>query len=124
MFRTCTFFFLLWAKIIVTINLTSFRKRTHLKTWLNIVRPRLKSMQKNRGKMTCKGICTRHKASSRYGTGHKRCKSCDVFIKWDGLCCPCCGYKLRTRPTNIKLKAKLRKVRETQETQKIRIFYY
>jgi hypothetical protein len=32
--------------------------------------------------------------------------------------------KLRTRPTNIKLKAKLRKEREIEETQKIRIFYY
>jgi hypothetical protein len=63
--------------------------------------------------MTCKGICIRHKAqkpvgSGRYATGQKRCQVCEVFIKWDLLWCPCCGYKLRTRPRNIKYRAKLR----------------
>jgi tRNA(Ile2) C34 agmatinyltransferase TiaS len=23
-------------------------------------------------------------------------------LKWDGLWCPCCGYRLRTRPRNSK----------------------
>jgi hypothetical protein len=59
--------------------------------------------------MPCKGICIRHKASGRYATGNKRCQQCDLFIKWDGLWCPCCGYKLRTGPRHCKLKAKLRK---------------
>jgi hypothetical protein len=63
--------------------------------------------------MTCKGICIRHQAqkpvgSGRYATGQKRCQVCEVFIKWDLLWCPCCGYKLRTRPRNIKYRAKLR----------------
>ncbi|MFL6402302.1 MAG: hypothetical protein ACJ71M_02325, partial [Nitrososphaeraceae archaeon] len=61
---------------------------------------------------------------ARYRTGHKRCKACDIFLKWDGLRCPCCGYKLRTTQTNIKLKAKLREERKIVEAQKIRIFYY
>ncbi len=26
----------------------------------------------------------------------------------DGLWCPCCGYRLRTKPRNIKYKQKLR----------------
>jgi hypothetical protein len=43
--------------------------------------------------MPCKGICIRHKASGRYATGSKRCQQCNLFIKWDGLWCPCCGYK-------------------------------
>ena len=30
------------------------------------------------------------------------------FIKWEGLWCPCCGYRLRTKPRNLKYKAKLR----------------
>jgi predicted amidophosphoribosyltransferase len=48
--------------------------------------------------MTCKGICIRHKASSNnYANRQKRCQVCELFIKWDGLCCPCCGLKLRTR---------------------------
>ena len=63
--------------------------------------------------MTCKGICVRHKAqkpvgSGRYASGQKRCQICEIFIKWDGLWCPCCGYRLRTKPRNLKYNAKLR----------------
>ena len=63
--------------------------------------------------MTCKGICTRYKAqkpvgTGRYASGQKRCQICEIFIKWEGLWCPCCGYRLRTKPRNIKYKAKLR----------------
>src|SRR5437588_538712 len=62
--------------------------------------------------MTCKGICIRHKAqkpsnSGRYAIGQKRCQICEIFIKWDGIWCPCCGYRLRTRPRNKKYKARL-----------------
>jgi len=63
--------------------------------------------------MTCKGICTRHKATvmpsqGRYKNGHKRCQVCDLFIICEGLFCPCCGGRLRTKPRNRKYKAKLR----------------
>ncbi|PWU80605.1 MAG: hypothetical protein DLM72_11330 [Candidatus Nitrosopolaris wilkensis] len=62
--------------------------------------------------MVCKGICVRHKALKpvgigRYSTGQKRCQICEIFLKWDGLWCPCCGYKLRTRPRNLKFKNRL-----------------
>jgi hypothetical protein len=74
----------------------------------------------NRHEMTCKGICIRHKAqkpvgSGRYATGQKRCQICELFIRWDGLWCPCCGYRLRTRPRNLKYKAKLRSRREIEQ---------
>jgi len=64
--------------------------------------------------MTCKGICLRYKATGsinggRYKTGQKRCQICDIFIKWSGIWCPCCGYKLRSKPRNIKYKIKLRR---------------
>jgi hypothetical protein len=67
--------------------------------------------------MTCKGICSRHKAHKpvgmgRYANGQKRCQICEIFLKWEGLWCPCCGYRLRTKPRNLKYKAKLRQ-RET-----------
>lgn len=47
----------------------------------------------------------RHRAqkpvgSGRYASGQKRCKVCEIFIKWDSFWCPCCGYKLRTQPRN------------------------
>lgn len=62
--------------------------------------------------MACKGICGRHKASrpkqgNRYGDpekggdGQKRCIMCEIFIKWDGMFCPCCSYKLRVKPRNL-----------------------
>jgi hypothetical protein len=64
-------------------------------------------------KLVCKGICVRHKAmkpvaNGRYSTGQKRCQICEIFLTWDGLWCPCCGYRLRTRPRNSKFKAEVR----------------
>ena len=63
--------------------------------------------------MTCKGICTRYKAqkpvgAGRYASGQRRCQICEIFIKWEGLWCPCCGYRLRTKPRNKIYKEKLR----------------
>ena len=64
--------------------------------------------------MTCKGICVRHKAprptssGNRYCAGQKRCQVCEIFLKWDGLWCPCCGYRLRMRPRNLNPRAKVR----------------
>jgi len=63
--------------------------------------------------MTCKGICIRYKAqkpvgTGRYASGQRRCQICEIFINWEGLWCPCCGYRLRTKPRNLKYKAKLR----------------
>jgi hypothetical protein len=70
--------------------------------------------------MTCKGICIRHKAQKpfgigRYAAGQRRCQICTIFIKWDGIWCPCCGYRLRSKPRNIKFKAQLRQRRVIKE---------
>jgi hypothetical protein len=67
--------------------------------------------------MTCKGICVRHKASCSYNNGNKRCQICEIFIKWDGLRCPCCGYRLRNGPRCFKFKAKLRIKKQIQEAK-------
>jgi hypothetical protein len=71
--------------------------------------------------MTCKGICVRHKASKpvgsgRYALGQRRCQICEIFLNWDGLWCPCCGYRLRTKPRNLKYKDKLRARRKREKT--------
>ena len=71
--------------------------------------------------MSCKGVCVRHKALSRYASGHKRCRTCDLFLKWEGSYCPCCGFKLRTTPGNFRLNAKLREQRAMEQDQKVRI---
>jgi hypothetical protein len=62
--------------------------------------------------MSCKGICIRHRAKrpaasyGRYATGQKRCQICAIYMKWDGMWCPCYGSKVRTRPHNSKSKQK------------------
>jgi len=59
--------------------------------------------------MTCKGTCRKYKAKwgfnqFRYVAGQKRCNTCDIFLEWDGIWCPCCGRALRTRPRTSKYK--------------------
>lgn len=64
--------------------------------------------------MTCKGICTRYKAvrgrntNSWYKVGAKRCNVCEIFIKWETLWCPCCGYRLKCKPRSKSGKENLR----------------
>ena len=62
--------------------------------------------------MTCKGICLHHRAQKpvgygRYIIGQKRCQVCEIFMKWEAIWCPCCGYRLRTRPRSSLFKKKL-----------------
>jgi hypothetical protein len=84
--------------------------------------------------MTCKGICIRHRAQKpavsfgRYATGQKRCQVCSIFMKWDGLWCPCCGCRVRTKPRNSKFKQRLmitRKVHNENENKEkhLPLFY-
>ena len=75
--------------------------------------------------MTCKGICTRYKAKKpsgigRYASGQRRCQICEIFIKWEGNWCPCCGYRLRTKPRNLKYKAILREQQQKTVNEKVR----
>lgn len=56
--------------------------------------------------VTCKGICEKYKpkesviGGNKYKRFVKRCQICEIFIEWQGLCCPCCAYKLRMKPRN------------------------
>jgi hypothetical protein len=53
--------------------------------------------------------------------GQKRCHICEIFIKWDGLWCLCCGYRLRTKLRNLKYKAKLRARNKVQSDKEDRL---
>ncbi|MGZ5484861.1 MAG: hypothetical protein ACXWFB_02980 [Nitrososphaeraceae archaeon] len=48
----------------------------------------------------------------RYLIGQKRCQVCQIFINWEGVFCPCCGYKLRVTPRNKKFKQILRNLKK------------
>lgn len=54
--------------------------------------------------MACKDKCQKYKAirteRGHYAEGHKRCQICEIFIKHEGLFCPCCGYRIRSKPRN------------------------
>jgi hypothetical protein len=56
--------------------------------------------------LICKGVCGRYRAAKpskgngRYEMGQRRCQACEIFIKWDGLWCPCCKGRLRTVARN------------------------
>lgn len=53
-------------------------------------------------KNKCKPYTVHHnvKGNHRYAAGQKRCNECRVFMICDGIYCPCCGHKLRTKPRN------------------------
>lgn len=58
----------------------------------------------------CRGICILQysvkgkQGGVRYLDGFKRCITCDTWIKYDGFHCPCCGYRIRSLPHNMKTK--------------------
>jgi len=67
--------------------------------------------------MTCKGGCIKYKALKeyngnlgRYAIGQKRCSTCEIFVNWEGLHCPCCGCNLRTKPRNTSNRIHLQEV--------------
>jgi len=67
--------------------------------------------------MGCKGVCNRYKAKrvvgeSRYGQGQKRCTTCQEYIIWEGVYCPCCNYRLRVKPRFMKYKKLLVEVKK------------
>lgn len=60
--------------------------------------------------MTCDGVtCKRYKADKpvsggRYASGQKRCQTCEIYIWWSGVFCPCCNTRLRGKPRNMQYK--------------------
>ena len=59
----------------------------------------------------CNNKCSKYRASrpfgeGKYANGQKRCNSCNIFIYWEGLWCPCCNKRLRLSPRNGKNKKK------------------
>ena len=64
--------------------------------------------------MPCKNVCgrpeyqrpgeRRRSGGMHYADGWKRCIPCRTMLRHDGLWCPCCGKRLRTRPRQARAK--------------------
>lgn len=57
----------------------------------------------------CKFNCHKYKViknggKSRYKNGQSYCKHCTIYIKWEGIFCPCCGGRLKKSSSRIKNK--------------------
>jgi len=70
----------------------------------------------------CNGICSKYHAlessgKERYAKGQKRCNTCNIFITWDGLWCPCCNNRLRLSPRNGKNKKKFLEIKSEKKKQ-------
>ena len=58
--------------------------------------------------LICKNTCLdpiyEHMKTVRHiaETDYKKCSKCCVFIKWEGIFCPCCGVRLSNRAKNNK----------------------
>ena len=55
----------------------------------------------------CMGKCKKFKALKpygigRYAAGQKRCNSCEIFVDYEGIACPCCHTLLRCVPRSRK----------------------
>lgn len=66
--------------------------------------------------MGCKGVCWRYKTSrggaafyySEDDPNRKFCSVCDCKISWPFINCPCCNFRLRTKPRNSKIHARIK----------------
>ena len=43
--------------------------------------------------------------------GYRRCSNCEVFLKYQGVYCPCCSNRMKVTPNNNKARQKVREKR-------------
>ncbi len=74
--------------------------------------------------MVCNGVCVKYKFKKSnitrqvYSDGASRCQTCEIFIRWDGAFCPCCGVKVRKVPRNKHGKEAMRVRNKTRVDRK------
>lgn len=59
----------------------------------------------------------RIKLNNKNGSPYKdpkvcRCRVCEVFMLWEGIFCPCCGYKVSRRPRSSDNMDKYREIKQ------------
>ena len=50
----------------------------------------------------CKGTCDimfadQPATSNAFQMGFKLCRQCNKYMQWDGVFCPCCGNRIRSK---------------------------
>ena len=65
--------------------------------------------------MACSDMCRQYKATrtfggSRYASGQKYCKTCAMFIRWDGVRCPCCGLQMKSSNRHLQYKTEIKRI--------------
>jgi hypothetical protein len=78
--------------------------------------------------MACNGVCARYKVTTvSYDLANnvKKCaKVCNCFIQWEGVHCPCCNFKLRTKARSSKYRHSHRMIWvRKQNSYKLDIFH-
>ena len=63
----------------------------------------------------CVGKCIefqaqRPKIGKRYQVGQKLCQACNQRMLYEGVFCPCCHHRLRTRPRCKKYKTEVARI--------------
>ena len=43
--------------------------------------------------------------------GYRRCSVCEIFLKYQGVYCPCCSNRMRVTPNNNKARQRVREKR-------------
>lgn len=65
--------------------------------------------------MSCKGICEKYKSKNSWrhpkNPSKAYCTACELSTNWEGLFCPCCGYKLRRKTRQSEKKVTKKYVR-------------
>ena len=63
--------------------------------------------------MGCKDQCTKPEYEPKKlvkfleTSPYKKCTTCCIYIKWEGLYCPCCSYRLSKRAKNSVMRKRL-----------------
>ena len=50
---------------------------------------------------------------------YKRCSHCYIFIKWEGIYCPCCCVRLKVSPRNNRARQRYAELKKEKKENKV-----
>ena len=67
--------------------------------------------------MVCKGVCGAYKGV-KSDINSKRCTTCALYVKWDGVYCPCCNFMLRVK-TRSAIQSRYERLRNIRNAERL-----